>query len=595
MRLGYRNFVPHFVLAITATSFLFLATTARSQSMPGYQPPDKGKPANELSNSQKAAQGKAPLAKLYGHLKPDANKIKRLPKLDQREKKRKSDKRFQVGITRPLSIALNPLTGSALYSVAGGDVRIAEVVSTGALYTRLHFKEMSLPAGARVFVYSATNPDQFAGPYEARGPWGDGTFWTPPLPGDTLTIEYFTPAGTQSTDAPFKVSEVSHVYKDVFTTDAAGSCNLNVTDFPTWTTTAKSVGMLDFVSGGTEFLCTGTLLNDAAQDQKPYLLTANHCISTQSEAQSLTVYWNYLTNDFPPGGTQTTHGANLLVTGTASDFSLLLLTGSVPTANVFFSGWDANPVAASTSITGIHHPSGSHKRISFGATTGDGPNGLPGPGQNFTGVTWSQGVTEGGSSGSGIWTGTGDPSTSKLVGQLYGGSSDCSNPTGSDYYGRFSVTYPNVAGFLTGSCVTSITPTSQSFDASGGSGMITVNAPAGCNWSATATDSFVQITGGSGTGNGTINFQVTANPNGFPRSGLIVVGSQLFSVTQLRNSAGGCAPSAINFNQTINGNLQAGWGLGDGSYVDADTLRAKARQQGVVLVQAALINSPTGP
>src|SRR5207302_8070319 len=177
------------------------------------------------------------------------------------------------------------------------DVRVAGVVSTGALYTRLHFKEMSLPIGARVFVYSASNPDQFAGPYEGRGPWGDGTFWTPPLPGDTLTIEYFTPAGTQSPDAPFKVSEVSHVYKDVFTTDAAGSCNLDVTS--DWTTVARSVSMLDFVSGGAEYLCTGTLLNDAASDQKPFVLTANHCISSQSEAQSVIVYWNYLTGDFP--------------------------------------------------------------------------------------------------------------------------------------------------------------------------------------------------------------------------------------------------------------------------------------------------------
>src|SRR5947207_6097615 len=101
MRLGYRNFVPHFVLAIIATSFLFLATTARSQSMPGYQPPDKGKPANELSNSQKAARREAPLAKIYGHLKPDAAKVKQLPALTRKEKKKqKTEKQLQIGVTR---------------------------------------------------------------------------------------------------------------------------------------------------------------------------------------------------------------------------------------------------------------------------------------------------------------------------------------------------------------------------------------------------------------------------------------------------------------------------------------------------------------
>ena len=89
----------------------------------------------------------------------------------------------------------------------------------------------------------------------------------------------------------------------------------------------------------------GTLLNNAANDQKPYFLTANHCISTQTEAQSVTVYWNYNTGDSPPGGTPTTNGANLLVTGTSSDFSLLLLTGSVPGGLFFRAGIARSSVA----------------------------------------------------------------------------------------------------------------------------------------------------------------------------------------------------------------------------------------------------------
>lgn len=588
MRFGYRAFVPHIVLAIIAACLLFLATSARAQSMPGFQPPNKGQSANQLSNSQKAARGQAPLAKLYGHLKANAAKIKRLPALEQRAQKLKFDKRLQIGVARPLPTELNPLTDSAVYSVAEGEVRVAEVVSTGAFYTRLHFKDMSLPPGARVFVYSASNPDQFAGPYEGRGPWGDGMFWTPPLPGDQIMIEYTVPAGTTSTDVPFRVSEVSHVYKDVFSADnPAGSCNIELSLHQEWMQVAKSVGLLDFLSGGTEFVCTGTLLNDAAQDQKPFVLTANHCISSQSEAQSTVVYWNYLSGDFP-SGTQTTTGANLLVTGSASDFTLLLLTGSVPTANVFFSGWDANPVAASVAITGIHHPSGSHKRISFGATTGDGPVGLPGPGQNFTGVTWSQGVTEPGSSGSGIWMGTpppnGDPTNVKLVGQLYGGFSDCSNPSGADYYGRFSVTYQNISGFLNGSCVTAISPTSQNFSGSGGAGAISVTAGPSCNWTATSTDAFVTITSGSsGNGNGTINFSVSANPNGVPRTAFIVAGAQVFTVNEDRKSDGPCTSGTIALNQTLNGNLQSGCLRKDGQYVNAYSFSTNAPSQQVIV------------
>ena len=121
---------------------------------------------------------------------------------------------------------------------------------------------------------------------------------------------------------------------------AAGSCELEVT--ADWQNVAKSVGRIDFVTGGFVGSCTGTLLNNVANDQKPYFLTANHCISTQTEAQSATVYWNYNTGDTPPGGTPKTNGANLLVTGASSDFSLLFLTGSLP-GGLFFSGWDSSP------------------------------------------------------------------------------------------------------------------------------------------------------------------------------------------------------------------------------------------------------------
>jgi pre-peptidase/List-Bact-rpt repeat protein len=582
-----RGFLKPILTAAAAVLLsLCFAVTSRSQSMPGYQAADKRKPATELSNSQKAAQGKAPLAKLYSQLKPNSAKTKLLPALTPKEKKRKVEKQFQIGVTRSLLTELNPLTDSALYSIAEGDVRVAEVVSTGALSMRLRFKGMSLPKGARVFVYSANNPDQFAGPYEGLGPWGDGTLWTPPLPGSSLIVEYFAPAGTASSHVPFVVSEVSHIFKDIFSpNDPAGSCNLDITQ--PWTQVAKSVGLLDFVSGGAEFTCTGTLLNDAAQDQKPFVLTANHCINTQSEAQSVIVFWNYLSGDFP-FGTQTTTGANLLVNGSASDFSLLLLTGSVPVADVFFSGWDASPVAASTPVTGIHHPSGSHKRISFGATNVSCPAGLPGPCQNFTGVTWSQGVTEPGSSGSGIWTGNGDPASAKLVGQLYGGLSECANPTGSDYYGRFSVTYPNVAGFLNGSCVSSVTPTNQDFPASGGSGSITVNAPDGCSWSASSTDDFVTITGGvNGSGGGTVNFTVATNLNGLPREASIVVGTQLFAIRQQRRTDAGCAPTGISIDQVVNGNLQPNCPAGNGAYVDAYAFSANAGQKILINLSTA--------
>ena len=39
------------------------------------------------------------------------------------------------------------------------------------------------------------------------------------------------------------------------------------------------------------FLCTGTLLNNFAQDRTPYFLTANHCVNSQAVAQTVEAYW----------------------------------------------------------------------------------------------------------------------------------------------------------------------------------------------------------------------------------------------------------------------------------------------------------------
>jgi len=554
------------------------AGTSHGQSMPGYQAPDK--PKDQTPVSVKAARGEAPLRKVYGQLKADTSKTLHLSPLTEREKRQKPEKFLQIGVVRSLPRPLNPLIDSASYTVPEGDVRVSSIVTKGALYTRVQFSRMSLPAGARVFVYSASNQDEYYGPYEGHGESADGTFWTPPIRGDSVIIEYFTPAGTNSTNSPFKIFAIAHIYKDLTAPDdPAGACENEVTS--DWLNVAKSVGRVDFISGGFAGSCTGTLLNDQANDQEPYFLTAHHCISTQTEAQSVTVYWNYNTGDTPPPGTLQTNGAGLLATGTASDFTLLRLNKNQIPGGLFFSGWDASNFAGTAAATGIHHPQASHKRISFGNAVQPNPGDCD-PDEQCLRVNWSSGITEEGSSGSGIWTGgPSDPGGPKLVGNLTGGPSACGAVPANmwDGYGRFSVTYPVVAGYLTGSCVSFVNPLSQNFPGSGGNGSFSVTAVGGCNWIAGSTDSFVTTTS-TGTGSGTVNFSVAANPNGLPRSATIFVGTQTFIINQAGNASGSCAPTPINFGQTINGALTVNsCPLGDGSVLDAYSFNATAGQQ----------------
>ena len=60
-------------------SLLLLATVAYGQSVPGFQAPDKPKVKDNTPNSVKAVRGEVPFqSRMYGHLKLDAKKTKRL-------------------------------------------------------------------------------------------------------------------------------------------------------------------------------------------------------------------------------------------------------------------------------------------------------------------------------------------------------------------------------------------------------------------------------------------------------------------------------------------------------------------------------------
>lgn len=78
-----------------------------------------------------------------------------------------------------------------------------------------------------------------------------------------------------------------------------------------------------------------------------------------------------------------------------------------------------------------------------------------------------------------------------------------------------------------------ISPTSQSFLSNGGMGSVQVAAPGGCGWVGSTSDSWINITaGGSGAGNGTLNYTVGANTNTSLRAGTITVAGQSFIVIQ---------------------------------------------------------------
>ncbi len=98
-------------------------------------------------------------------------------------------------------------------------------------------------------------------------------------------------------------------------------------------------------------------------------------------------------------------------------------------------------------MTGLHHPGGDLLRQSTGTISNMGvylSNGslisTADTTQPMYQTSWSAGITEGGSSGSGLFL-NGTTTNPQLVGQLWGGYSSCTAPTLPDFYGRFDLAY----------------------------------------------------------------------------------------------------------------------------------------------------------
>ena len=90
-------------------------------------------------------------------------------------------------------------------------------------------------------------------------------------------------------------------------------------------------------------------------------------------------------------------------------------------------------------------------------------------------------------------------------------------------------------------CTNTITPTSQVLGAGGGTGSINITTAGTCNWTTSNTSSWVSITSGaSGTGNGTVSFNVSENTGTASRTAGLTVAGNIFTVSQSGQPAPTC-------------------------------------------------------
>lgn len=337
------------------------------------------------------------------------------------------------------------------------------IIADGANAIILSYSNFLIPKGASLFVYNAEHTQVIGSFTFETNPLG-GSFSTEMIAGDDVILEYVAPKEkSEENYTSISIDGIGYVYDYVYVSHLthesdkqsksgeSGSCmvNINCSEGENWQIEKKGVcKMLMYLSQeGGWFLCTGTLVNNTAQDLTPYLVSANHCYAGATDAdlrkwQFIFHYESPTCSNEEPTDSQTLVGsyfrANTPTEG-GSDGLLLELASKVPTEwNVFYNGWDISGDITSGGGVGIHHPAGDLKKISTfeSYSSSTWPSSPPGA----TDAHWSlkfiatengKSVTEGGSSGSSLFN-----ANHLIIGTLTGGNSTCANPNGSNYYGK---------------------------------------------------------------------------------------------------------------------------------------------------------------
>lgn len=326
-----------------------------------------------------------------------------------------------------------------------------EIQLKGATALNFYFRNVKLGQKDRLFLYNSRK-GQLLGAFSKQNNGKEmGTAY---LLGNNLVLELDSPK--KYNILPFELTGVGnitdHAEKSLKDFGDAEACEIpvNCPEGAKYINQKNSVARILLREGSSLFWCTGSLINDTKNDGKPYFLTANHCgdAATTADYGRWIFYFNYESPDCSRPTTEpaihSLSGAQLLASASlngGSDFKLLLLKDKVPYAyKPYFNGWDRSGNISDSGVV-IHHPEGDIKMIStyktplrpvdyFGTVTN--------PNADFWEVKWAatqsgHGVTEGGSSGSPLFSSEG-----LVIGTLTGGKSSCSTLDSPDYYGRFS-------------------------------------------------------------------------------------------------------------------------------------------------------------
>lgn len=351
----------------------------------------------------------------------------------------------RVGIVRDLAahranVNLRELVWTK--SPSGNWLAKLQISSVGALGMRLKLANTqdAKAAGLRFRLAGSAAPQLIEGPfllsdYAAKDVW---SAWTQ---GDTVMLEAELPAASNPYALSLAVSSVAHFDTDLLRSTKVGTCHRDAAceTGAAEVEAAASTAKYTAINDGFAYFCTGTLMNDRdSRTQKPYFLTAEHCMRTAEQADSVITFWNY--QSATCGGAtldaryvQVAGGASLLTASSPLDMSLLLLRGTPPGFAVF-SGWDSSTLSGDPALLTTHHPDGSTKKVATARFTDLAELFTRGQKTHFR-AQYMNGSPEPGSSGSAIRTLNG---SWQVRGTISAGDSTCEQ-LGTGYHGRLDL------------------------------------------------------------------------------------------------------------------------------------------------------------
>ncbi len=332
----------------------------------------------------------------------------------------------------PFAVDATPATAGLWEAADGGRTAVwrLRVVSEGAVSLNLGFTEYRMPPGGGLRLYAPGGAD-VVGPFGAEDNKPHGELWTPLVPGGELVIEATAPADRVG-ELELRLGSVNRGFRDFPVSRRAASvardawnggafpardisplhssCNIDVecSEGDPYRDQIRSVARMTLggVSG-----CSGVLVNNTAEDYKPYFLSALHCFDEDDLDRTAVFYWNDERTDckahWSDGDGETKPTQNQ--TGSTERFrdpdtdTILLELDEKPDdeANAYYAGWDRGG-SVPTSWAIIHHPAGHHKSIAYGNKT-KRTDKYTDPHDDDDGGYWrleyTGGFTQGGSSG----------------------------------------------------------------------------------------------------------------------------------------------------------------------------------------------------